>query len=548
MWKYCNYNGIDRYSRYLEVNLCIDTSLSTGIFATVCHGRFGQYLKDRLKIQRMPYDLSIADMIVKRMLIPDLFFRLPSDYFTNGIPRDLIPASYHSMPNINRSDWSLESLLHPYDKEERKRNLVDRFSEEVPQILKEKKHPNGSFFIPYEAYFSYWKSYVFVEAIDGYEDIEKFLSWEAGQSVLISRFIDVSQRWEENYKDTFTRLSFYRTAKTTLALCKIPHTSTTCKEVSDFIQKVTRCNPELLEQDIEKLLILFRHWEMRLKEERRYYLQAIELLRQDIYFLLDWLCNLTNTPKKIYFDKWSHHMREWIPLKAVISYEEFELERRFVAYIPGSYAKALEEAGYLTDIEEIYARLAEYESFWPWIRAFSDLHDQLVHTNTIKPIVFRQPRVLDHLLVFAIRTEILIREFFRKATHSEEDNLRKVFSCFSEMLSEDSEHRKILCEVSHKWNKTKLVEKPDDIFEKINCTSRPKKWSKFQHHILLSVLRFVTARNYFAHHSFKDITLNSPIVELTAQIFESCLESVIYMDSIVQEILLRPDAGDNQAG
>ena len=150
MWKYCNYNGIDRYSRYLEVNLYIDTPLSTGSFAAVCHGRFGQYLKDRLKIQRMPYDLSIADMIVKRMLIPDLFFRLPSDYFTNGILRDLIPASYHSMPNINRSDWSLEFLLHPYDKEEQKRNLVDRFSEEVPQILKEKKHPNGSFFIPYE--------------------------------------------------------------------------------------------------------------------------------------------------------------------------------------------------------------------------------------------------------------------------------------------------------------------------------------------------------------------------------------------------------------
>ena len=153
-----------------------------------------------------------------------------------------------------------------------------------------------------------------------------------------------------------------------------------------------------------------------------------------------------------------------------------------------------------------------------------------------------------NLLVFAIRTEILIREFFRKATHSEKKDLREVFSCFSEMLSENSEHRKILCEIYRRWNKTKLIEKPDDIFEKINCIYQPKKWSKFQHHILLSVLRFVTARNYFAHHSFKDITLNSPIVELTAQIFESCLESVIYMDSIVQEILLRPDSGDNQAG
>ena len=341
-------------------------------------------LKERLKIQRIPYDLSIADMLVERMLIPDLFVRLPSEYFTSWnnfpstgnyeIPEDLIPASYHGVSIINRDDWSLESLLHPYDKEELKKDFVDRFSEEVPQILKEKKHPNGLYFRPYEAYFSYWKSYIFVEALDGYEDIEKFLSWEAGQSVLISRFIDVSQSWEENYKDTFTRVSFYRTAKTILAPCKNSHPSITCKEVSDFIQKATKCNPELLEQDMEKLLILFRHWKMRLEEERRYYPQAIELLRQDIYFLLEWLCNLTSTSEEIYFEKWSYRvtwdMQPWVQLKEVISYEEFELKRRFITYIPGSYAKTLEEADYLTDIKRIYARLTEYESFWPWIRAF----------------------------------------------------------------------------------------------------------------------------------------------------------------------------------
>ena len=229
------------------------------------------------------------------------------------------------MPIINQGDWSLESLLHPYDKEDLKKDFVDRFSEEVPQIIKEEMHPNGLYFRPYEAYFSYWKSYIFVEALDGYEDIEKFLSWEAGQSVLISRFIDVSQRWEENYKDTFTRLSFYRTAKTILAPCKNSHPPITCKEVSYFIQKVTNCNPELLEQDIEKLLILFRYSMKQLKEGRRYYPQAIELLRQDIYFLLEWLCNLTGTSEEVYFEKWSYRvtwdMQPWVQLKEVISYE-----------------------------------------------------------------------------------------------------------------------------------------------------------------------------------------------------------------------------------
>ena len=249
MWKHCNYNGMDQHSRYLNVSLYMDTSCFTGRSAEVCRGRFGQYLKERLTIQRIPYDLSIVDMIIKRMIIPDLFVRLPSEYFTSWsnfpstghceIPEDLIPASYHSVPIINQGDWSLESLLHPYDKEDLKKDFVDRFSEEVPQIIKEENHPNGLYFRPYEAYFSYWKSYIFVEALDGYEDIEKFLSWEAGQSVLISRFIDVSQRWEENYKDTFTRLSFYRTAKTTLALWENPALQRLIKKISEFIQKAT---------------------------------------------------------------------------------------------------------------------------------------------------------------------------------------------------------------------------------------------------------------------------------------------------------------------
>ena len=61
----------------------MDTSCFTRSSAEVCRGRFGRYLKERLKIQRIPYDLSIADMIVERMLIPDLFVWLPSEYFTS---------------------------------------------------------------------------------------------------------------------------------------------------------------------------------------------------------------------------------------------------------------------------------------------------------------------------------------------------------------------------------------------------------------------------------------------------------------------------------
>ena len=551
MWRYSHCNGMDIYSRYLNVSLYRDTPLSTGSFAKVCNGHFGQYLKDRLEIQRIPYGLSMADMIVERALIPDLFVRLPSEYFVSWkdfpgtgdfeIPEELESAAYHSVYISTQGNWSLESLLHPYD-EELRSDFVDRFSGEVPRTLKKQKHSNGDYFRPYEAYFSYWKSYIFVEALDGYEHIDKFLSWKTGQEILISRFTDVSQQWEEEYKDVFTRLSFYRTAKTILTRWEAPRISITCKELSEFIQKVTDCNPELLEQDMEKLLILFGDWKQRQKEGRRYYPQAIELLRQDIYFLLEWLCLLTNKPQEVYFKKWSEEATAFsrcAKLSEAIPYEEFELESRFMIYAP-DYAETLKKEGYLTYAKDIYARLAKHESFWPWIRAFSDLHDERGQTSSSKPLVFRQPRVLDHLLVFAIRTEILIRAFFRTANQSEEcRELRLVFNEFSKKLPDGSRERSILGAVSDKntWKKTELSGKPEEIFENIDKIPRKKKWNKSQHHIFLSILRFVATRNYFAHHFYVDRALNNIADELTGKIVDSCLKSVIYMDYVVQEII-----------
>ena len=49
MWMYCNYNGMDQYSRYLNVSLYMDTSRSTRSSAEVCRGRFGRYLKGKIE-------------------------------------------------------------------------------------------------------------------------------------------------------------------------------------------------------------------------------------------------------------------------------------------------------------------------------------------------------------------------------------------------------------------------------------------------------------------------------------------------------------------
>ena len=548
MWRYYNCNGLDRYCRYLNVGLYgADNPPSIGTSATICHGSFGQFLKDRLRIQRMPCGLLMADMIVNGALIPDLFVGLPPDYFLSWrrfpltddseTPPELKSADYHSISVPDHGKWSLESALHPYDGQ-LKSSFVDRFSEKVPRNLVNHKHPNGISFRPFEAYFRYWKGYIFVEALDGYEDIGFFLSSKIGRETLISNFKKTSERWAVEYEDIFDRLSFYRTAKTILTLWEGAGRTTTGKELSEFILDVSTGTTELLERDLEKLLILFGHWRTKQQAGRRYFQQAIEQLRCDVFLLLEWLCPLTGKREEMYFEKWSQPHQEYVKLKDVISYEEFELEESFIDFAP-YYSRPLVEAGILADAKSVYARLAKQDSFWPWIRAFSDLHNQLRHTSPTKPLVFKQPRVLDRLLVLAVRTEILIREFFITAAKNEENqNLKGIFREFSNMLPPASAAQIILSEVSEcsNWKQTRLHKKPEEIFGNIDSIPRNTRWGEFQHHIIKSILRFATARNYFAHHSFKDGLINRQVEELPRGILVSCLETAIFVESVVQEI------------
>ena len=548
MWRYLNYNGLDRDCRYLNVDLFqADDPLSTGSSAKICRGTFGHFLKDRLGIQRMACGLQMPDLIVKGALIPDLFVRLPTEYFSSWrrfprldgskIPQELAWADCHSLLIDNHRKWSLESALHPYDGE-LKSDFVDRLSVKVPRNLEIYEHANGFSFRPFEAYFRYWKAYIFVEALDGYEDIGRFLSSKIGRETVISNFREKSKRWEVEYEDIFNRLSFYRTAKTILTLWQGDGCTTSGRELSEFILDVSNGTTELLERDLEKLLILFGQWRMKERAGRKYYQHALEQLRYDVFLLLEWLCPLTGKREEIYLEKWSRPNQGYAPLKEVISFEEFELEECFVTYA-AYYSKPLVESGMLADAKSVYARLAKHDSFWPWIRAFSDLHSQLRHTNSTKPLVFKQPRVLDRLLVLAVRTEILVRVFYRAAVgHEEPDLLREVFGGFSECLPPNSMVHKTLSEVSKKsnWKQTRLHNKPKEIFGKIDSIPREAAWSEMQHYLIKAILRFATARNYFAHHSFRDELINRQVEDLPGEILVSCLETVVYMESVVQKI------------
>jgi hypothetical protein len=266
------------------------------------------------------------------------------------------------------------------------------------------------------------------------------------------------------------------------------------------------------------------------------------MLRQDVFFLFEWICSLTNKGEKYYFDKWCYKNRcanVWAQLKDVISYEEFDLQDEFESSIE-IYAKEIINYGYLKDVGLIYDKLSIYDSFWPWIRSYADLHKSI---NRKSPVDFRQPRILDFLIIITIRTEILIRSIYVNHFNQEEPNdLRIIFQNMSKFAN-DEEAKRVFALVVNHWHLTRLNEKPECIFQQIEAIVPIKGLNKKGHKLMKKLLRFVVSRNYFAHHSYIDDSINSSISEISAEVLSSVIHSLIYFQVVSEKGIISRFAG-----
>ena len=198
------------------------------------------------------------------------------------------------------------------------------------------------------------------------------------------------------------------------------------------------------------------------------------------------------------------------------------------------------------DLFDRLSGLSDYNSsFGSWVRILSDLHGQLGGTSTKNPISFKEMRIVDYLRNFAITTEALIRQIILEIEPSINSlHLSEVFEKLQKGYGgcKNPTYRGVLEKVT-KENITSLgdidnlTENNKSIFSKVNnkyeVVPGSRDINKFALHSLLS---FVTARNYAAHHFCRDNELNNPQDDQSRQIFCSCIASVVFIDTIVQEI------------
>ena len=544
----------DKCCRYLSTSLYRDTGSSK--FEA---GAFGIYIEKRLGITCIPYGISMADLITERALIPDLFIKLPKKFFI----QEWKDFPYTDIELTSPARWifaykrdmeNVEDILHPYD-DKLKEEFVERFSSDVPSNIDIYEHPNGQHFRTYEAYFRYWKTYVFAEVLSKCENIEQFLNgilYYNGRQYVLSSFRHVSHHWDLHYKETFDRISYFRTING--AFCDEKFSKNLYEsnkdpsvEAAQFLSDKIGCTYSTLKGDMSKLLKLYSNWKRQADDGKRYYAQALEYLKQDVYSLLKWLEGTTKKPQTVFFEKdeWNREEGLCARLKDVVAYEEFQIEETFCRHIK-SYTDMIASIGIEIDPKDAFNKLKFLNGSQSWLCSFFDLHEEISRTSIKKPLDFRMSRVTKNLIDFALRIELLIREILNNHNVCIGGNgsCKDMFEGLAKKISDP--HKRILkgavC-LNAKASFRKEEDKhPSELFKRVDCAidndCAIDKLSLClkEKEIVRLLLRGVAARNYFAHHNWLDNEMNFVRNKNAVDCFCACLNTVLYVLCISEEL------------
>lgn len=532
-------DGNDVYCRYLNIGL--------SRFQSPSNGRFGDFLRTFLGIKKLPYDLKLKDIIIEKCFSVDLFVDLPEECFTKWINYPINPARFsESLTDLEStaaawyyldipactttSTTELRNLRHLYDGE-LKETFVDVFSSTIPQSLELKTHPNDRSYYSHEAYLQYWRSYILLEALEECKFIGKYLPKEVGIINFKENLKCINDFWNEEYKETFNRISQYKTIISSMK--NVTHTR---GDITNYILDITNSNYQDLDKDMEKLLKLHQRWIQIEKDHGlRYFEKALKILKLDIYYLFELLIGSGSTKEQLLeqWDSQSRFTQERSDLSEVLDFEEIVFKKFFLKLIP-NYISDISKWSKDISINDFYERFETYSCFRPWIRAFVDLHKSIINRELVN---FVQPRTLDYLLILTVRTESLVRAIYRDATRLEDkDHLIEVFSDYA--LFFNNEKLKIVFKCftgKENWSVTKLNHKPCNLFDNVDQLSFGSKWEPDYQVFSKSVLKFVTARNYFAHHEYKDDEFDLHINSICSTSFQSCIKTVMYLMNLVIE-------------
>lgn len=520
----------DQYCRYLDIKLPLYPSRS------LSSGRFGQLLKDFGII--FPFKITIFDLVFSEILKPSLYVELPKSYFDSWDNFPLLDAKFtgshdsdawrYDMYIIPSRSNALHDYLHPYDWK-LKETFVKKFQSDLVEKPIEHQHINGSKFIAGEAYLPFWILYALANSYYKYRHAASIISGNDAKERVLSIIKQDVSRFLDKYSQIFERNSWF---KTILANDNFCENEFDYRKLFDFSRNYSNVDQSLLKEDLKNLMCLYTEWSDQIKKHGCSVLSnACRHLTLDIYYIFEQLRLLGCSEDDLFYE-FSYPSRSIniMPLHEILNYEKILFRQIFISFGKHycSDTKALEQE--FTD--SVYARLYDIKGFDAWIRAFNDIHKNLNNRRKSKA-TFDQFRIIDSLIVITIRTEIVIREMFRPIMGDAESNatMKVLLKNIYERI--DDFGQCILSQVRNRetYKITELHDMPAQIFKQIEEIKKYNLWKNEQFYYFKAFLKFITARNYFAHHAYKDSEINEPLSSLAAEIIKACIVTLLFINT-----------------
>lgn len=525
---------IDKYSSYMSI-----AAHSADYSPKICNGKFAEFLKTNFDLQKLPYGMKLLDLLLAspssyelHVKLPEEFFKSWKNYPSSGdnfdcMNEDLNSVFYFDWDLLSTDSFEIKDLVHPYDSN-LKQSFVEKYKE-TNQIdsVEKVKHENGRFFYPCEMYLAHWRAYVLIETIVECKFIEKYKTAVDGKKLFLEKFIKINEEWTKKYKSTLDIVSTYKTVS-----ARLGHENSNVnfhKDLLDFLN----INVQDIEVTIENLLRIYKKFKGINKSKKiTDFDNALNLLQQDIYLMVEWLEYLGVQRANIY-KKWSYEKfsnENWVELSEVLPRMEIVENSTLVNfsqyYLDPLVFNWMKRNHF--EIENLIKDLSTLETSKVWIRTFSRLHKE-IQTNK-RLINFDFPLIIDSLLILTIRTEAILRERLGELCGETKD-LMDVVNKLGDFANDQDKRVFINVKSLQDQNNklTRLEDKPENIFGLIETATLPNNnLSESRKYFIKSILMFITARNYFAHHSYKDSEIGYVQSVLAKLIIEACFTTIVF--------------------
>jgi hypothetical protein len=503
-----------------------------------------------LGLKELPYGLKIENIIERGWLKPVLRVDLPSSYFSAWRNYPELPKAGEPLAEEDRwseyceVEWAFPSgnfypewFLHPYDRSsgegnEFRKHAVDPDAT-LPELIRLGERPKVR---SVYWYFSHWQGYQLIDLLNvvvlfptvsnlpnALNVLNNFCNnYSSYKTISDLNIKQVLNRWGKREK-VFSWLSYYRTMLGTASCLAFHDAKRRSQLITEGAQEIAshlQIGGNDLEKAFEKhFLKIFQEWQWSIQRESLFHKKALDELRKDIYYALDWLCRLSGKPAKFYLDKWKYpdrSEREWAQLRDVLPFEDLKVQDHFLRLAPRYIKEFNEQLPERLQIGEqkfksfVDGLWRDYKTFPLFCRAFYKLHQQMVRDKVID---LKNYDILDYFLTLAMRTEALLSEIYlgRKLVPGQDEgaNLVKIFKRYQSAIGHPCNDFQNGLHLALNRNDgflklTELYDFPEEPLKKISKALEVKNQNPIAQKVAFHVLVCNLARNYFAHHTYLD--------------------------------------------